>query len=229
MKRLFSYIIFTATLSGCFLALGQNKKAASKSKEVKEEAADAHHDNLNKTDHKGQKQGLWFYRHEARMGEPLTYEYGQYLNDKKEGVWTTLDAQQRLVANENYHLGVLDGTSQYYDAGRLTCIGNYRGLDQSKEFETIAVTDPDTYKDTMVTVRTDIGSTKHGMWRYYDAVTGQMTREQEFQVDYLIFEKTYRNILATDSASNVKRVNSYISDKKNYYKPPAGKNKSLIK
>ena len=229
MKKLLSYILFAATLSSCFLAFGQSKKTTVKSKESKTETADLHHDNLNKRDNKGHKQGLWFYKHDARMGEPLTYEYGQYIDDKKEGNWTTLDALQRLSAIENYHLGVLDGTSQYYESGRLVCIGNYRGLDQSKEYETIAVTDPDTYIDTMVTIRTDIGATKHGMWRYYDAITGQMTREQEYQIDYLIYEKTFRNTAAADSVRNVKRVNTYISDKKNYYKPPAGKNKSLIK
>jgi len=227
MRKVIQYIVCTATLSGCFVAFGQNKKTVNKAEtSVRDEGKK---DNLNKIDNQNRKQGLWFYKHEARMGEPLTYEYGQYINDKKEGVWTTLDAEQRLLSTENYNKGVLNGTSQYYEKGRLVCIGNYRGLDQSKEYETITVTDPDTYNDTLVTVRTDIGYTKHGIWRYYNAVTGQMTREEEYQVDNLIFSKEYHFVSTADSLQAIERNKRFLSDKKNYYKPPSGKNKSLIR
>lgn len=225
IKKTIKYLFFTATLTGCFVAFGQSKKVAGKSVSKTEEAKK---DNLNKTDNQNRKQGLWFYKHEAAMGEPLTYEFGQYINNKKEGVWTTLDAEQQLVSIENFNKDVLNGTSQYYDKGRLVCIGNYRGLDQTKEYETIAVTNPDNYEDTMVTVRTEIGYTKHGVWRYYDAVTGQMTKEQEYQVDNLIYEKQYNaTISKTDSTRIVENTNKFLSDKKNTKHPP-GKYKSAI-
>src|ERR1700748_1352025 len=146
IRKTIHYLFFMATLTGCFVAFGQSKKTAAKSTGKTEESKK---DNLNKTDDLNRKQGMWFYKHEAGMGEPLTYEFGQYVNDRKEGVWTTLDAEKRLLSTENFNKGVLNGTSQYYDKGRLVCIGNYRGLDQSKEYETIAVTNPDNYEDTI--------------------------------------------------------------------------------
>jgi len=212
-----------ATLTGCLVAFGQSKKTNNKPAKTE----DTHKDNLNKTDNLNRKQGWWFYKHEAALGEPLTYEYGQYLNNKKEGIWTTLDAEQQLISTENFNKGVLNGTSQYYESGKLVCIGNYRGLNQDKKIDSIWVTNPDTYADTLVAVPTEKGFTKHGIWRYYDPYTGQMVKEQEFQVDNLIYEKKYSFMTKTDSTRIAEQANKFISNKK-YAKHPPGKSKSLI-
>jgi hypothetical protein len=209
-----------ATLTGCFVAFAQSKKTGNKP--VKEEKKK---DNLNKTDGLDRKQGLWFYKHDARMGEPLYYEYGTYKDDKKTGIWTKLDAEQSLMATENYYHGVLNGTSQYYERGRLVCIGNYRGLNQTQKFDSIWVTNPITGIDTMVAVPTETGYTKHGTWRYYDAETGQMTKEEEYQVDNLIFEKEYHHISKSDSVAIKKRVENFPHNKK---KVAEGKYRSQI-
>lgn len=226
MKDTIKHIFFATALTlGCFGAFGQSKKTSSKTENTQKETGSK--DNLNKTDHLGRKQGMWFYKHEAALGEPLTYEYGQYINNKKEGVWTTLDAEQLLVSTENFNKGVLNGTSQYYDKGRLVCIGTYRGLNQDRKFDSIMVKNPDTYADTLVWVPTEQGYTKHGIWRYYDAFTGQMTKEQEFQVDNVVYEKNFNPVMSkADSARMVENTNKFISNKK-YAKHPPGKSKSL--
>jgi antitoxin component YwqK of YwqJK toxin-antitoxin module len=216
-----------ATLTGCFVAFGQNNKKTVNKQSSTNKTEETRKDNLNKTDHQNRKQGLWFYKHEAAMGEPLTYEYGQYINNKKEGVWTTLDANQQLASTENYNKGVLNGTSQYYEQGRLICIGTYRGLDQDKKIDSVLVTNPDTYEDRLVGVPTDIGYTRHGLWRYYNAITGQLTKEEEYQVDDLVYRKEYHFASQTDSLKMIERSNKFLS-KKSYYKPPSGKTRSLI-
>lgn len=211
MKKIITYLVFTATLTGCFVAFAQSKKAGNKQAN-KEETQKK--DNLNRTDAQDLKQGLWFYKRDARMGEPLYYEYGNYQDDKKTGLWTKLDAEQSLMATENYYHGVLNGTSQYYERGKLVCVGNYRGLNQTQKYDSIWVTNPETYIDSMVVIPTEIGYTKHGMWRYYDAVTGQMTREEEYQVDNLVFEREYHHISKTDSLMIKKRADNFPHNKK---------------
>jgi len=194
---------------GCFVAFAQNRKATVKPARTEEQK-----DNLNKTDAQNRKQGLWFYKREARLGEPLYYEYGNYQNDRKTGLWTKLDAEQSLMATENYTRGVLNGTAQYYERGRLVCIGHYRGLNQDYKYDSVAVTDPITLIDSIVVVPTDIGYTKHGLWRYYDAATGQMTREEEYQVDNLIREKEFHHYSKSDSAAVQQRQEQFPHNKK---------------
>ncbi len=219
------FLFFAATLAGCFVAFAQKNKTAAPDKKQEEPKRK---DNLNKTDAQQRKQGLWFYEYPARMGEPHYYEYGTYLDDQKTGVWTKLDGEQQLMATETYSRGVLNGTAQYYEDGRLTCIGNYRGLYSPNKYDSVWITKADTYIDTLVAVPTELGYTKHGVWRYYDAATGQLTREEEYQVDYLIHEKEFQHISKSDSARIKRRNDNLPHNKKTYAKPPAGKSRSLI-
>ncbi len=222
MKKITSFLLFITTLLSCYVVFAQQKKTnRSLPKEENKK------DNLNKTDAKNRKQGLWFYKHDARMGEPMYYEYGNFQDDKKTGVWTKLDGEQRLMATENYYKGVLNGTSQYYENGRLTCVGNYRGIYTENKYDSVWVTDPVTYIDTLVAVPADIGYTKHGVWRYYDARTGQLTREEEYQVDNLIRKEEYNHYSKTDSTAIKRRNANLPHNKKSFAKPPSGKG-SLI-
>jgi hypothetical protein len=223
LKKIITYLVFTATLMGCFVAFAQTKKSTNKP--VKKEE-NQKKDNLNKTDDQDRKQGLWFFKHDARMGEPLYFEYGNYQDDKKTGTWTTLDAQRNLVSTENFYHGVLNGTSQYYERGKLVCIGNYRGLNQTQKYDSIWVTDPISQIDSMVVVPTEMGYTKHGTWRYYDAMTGQLTREEEYQVDNLIFEREYHHISKTDSLQMERKAANFPHNRKKA--KPTGKYRSQI-
>lgn len=209
-------------LTGGLAAFAQGRKEKPEHKPAEQKK-----DNLNRIDTRNRKQGLWFYDHEARMGESRYYEYGSYQDDKKMGVWTKLDADQRLLSTETFSRGQLNGVSQYYEGGRLVCVGNYRGLYAAGKYDSIWVTDPVTLEDNLVAVPTELGYTKHGVWRYYDPNTGQLTREEEYQVDNLIRQQEFSHYTHADSLVIKKRMDNLPHNKKVYARPPAGKGKSL--
>jgi len=223
LKRKICFLILAAALSGGAALFAQSRKD-----EKPEHRPAQKKDNLNRTDVRNRKQGLWFYEHDARMGEPHYYEYGSYIDDKKSGVWTKLDTDQRLMSTETYSRGQLNGISQYYEDGRLVCVGNYRGLYADGRYDSIWVTNPETLEDSLVAVPTELGYTKHGLWRYYDAGTGQLTREEEYQVDNLIREQEFSHYTRSDSLAIRKRNDNLPHNKKASARPPAGKRKSLI-
>ncbi len=156
-------------------------------------------DNLNKTDQHRRKQGMWFLRHEARMGEPAYSEFGNYKDDRKQGTWYTVDAEGGIQSIEEYSRNVLNGSVQYYKKGKLVCTGNYRGLNPDKKFDSVEVVDINTYEEKLVAVPSEWGSVKHGIWRYYDPVSGKLMREEEYQVDDLIFQKNFTPLTYADS------------------------------
>lgn len=215
-------VIVLCTLSHHLFA--QNKKEQKLSSAT---ASSQPKDNLNKVDNQNRKQGLWFYMHDARMGEPRYYEFGSYKDNKKTGIWTKLDQEQRLTATENYQNGVLNGTSQYYEAGKLYCIGNFRGLNQDQKFDSIMVTDPNTLEDSLVILPSEIGHTKHGIWRYYNVNNGHLIREEEYQVDNLIYEKDFVFLSKEDSARANLQHEQFLN-KRRHEKAPKGK-RSILK
>lgn len=224
MKRIITYLCGAIVLSGGTALFAQQGQKKNKPVARKDETRK---DNLNRTDALNRKQGLWFFRHEAGMGEPLYYEYGNYANDRKTGLWTRLDAEQQLAATENYYLGVLNGTAHYYEDGRLTCIGNYRGMYANSKYDSIWVTHPETYEDTLVALPAETGSTRHGLWRYYDAKSGQLTREEEYQVDDLIYRREFQHYTHSDSSRIEQRNANLPHNRKERARPPAGKGRSL--
>lgn len=169
-------------------------------------------DSLNKRDKNNKKQGQWFFRHEARMGEKAYAEFGDYVDDRKTGLWYKVDRNGDLMAIEHFDKDVLNGKAQYYDQGRLACIGNYRGLNPDVKFDSVWIVDINTYEEKLVAVPSERGQTKHGIWRYYDPVTGHMSREEEYQVDELIFRKDYPQEQVLDSAV-VKRRSKFWTEK----------------
>lgn len=146
---------------------------------------------LNQRDAKGRQHGPWYSLQPARMGEPSFSEFGSYDHGRKTGVWYRFDGESQLVSVEHYRNNVLDGEVKYFEAGQLTCIGHYRGLNPSQEYDTIIVTHPITGLEQLVPVRSDRGSLRHGLWRYYDAQTGRLIREEEYQVDDLVYQKSF--------------------------------------
>ncbi len=184
-----------------------------------------HQDSLNKTDGQNRKQGMWFYSHEALRGEPAYMEFGSYQDGRKSGLWYKVDKFGQLMAIENFSNNVRNGTSQYYQNGRLVCTGNYRGLNPDNKFDSIYVTNPITYLDTLVIVPSEKGSLKHGTWRYYNPVTGQLEREEEYQVDDLISSKRFTIASTLDSNYIKKREaelphNKFPKGIKPSHKPP---------
>ena len=144
---------------------------------------------LNKVDVKGKKHGLWLTTKPPRMGEPGINEFGNYEHGEKYGMWYKIDDKGDLVAIESFRHDVLDGEVKYYDQGKLYCIGHYRGLNPKNKFDTIVIMHPVTQEEEYRIIPTDNGSLRHGSWKYYDPQNGYLVKEEEYQVDELVYKK----------------------------------------
>ncbi len=168
-----------------FMALNLSAQTGNSSDTVQQ------HKPINLLDAAGRRTGLWLIAHDERMGEEAYYEFGNYDAGRKTGLWYKVDPQESLLAIENYRNDVLHGEVKYFDHGLLVCIGHYRGLNQANLFDTIAVKDPVTDTFIQRIIPSDHGSLKHGAWKYYDEETGKLVKEEEYQVDNLIYHKEY--------------------------------------
>jgi antitoxin component YwqK of YwqJK toxin-antitoxin module len=169
---------------------------------------------INQTDSKGNRTGTWWIRAAERMGEPAYSEVGNYDHGHKIGTWYKIDGEGDMVSIENFKNNVLDGEVKYYDRGHLTCIGHYRGLNPSQAYDTIIVTNPATGAEFLKQISTDKGTLRHGMWRYYDAMTGRLIREEEYQVDDLIYKKDF---------AAIKQDSSYYKKREQFLLHPPGR------
>lgn len=177
---------------------------------------------INQSDLEGKKHGLWLLQQNARMGEPGFSEFGNYQHGSKFGQWYKIDTEGDLMAIENFRDDILDGEVKYYTAGRLTCTGNYRGLNRKQEMDTVVVVDPVSGDESLVSVPTYKGSLRHGMWKFYDPQTGKLVREEDYQVDDLVYHKDF-DVAKEDSTYIKKREEKMPHNTKNQYTPPAGK------
>lgn len=146
---------------------------------------------VNQFDAQGRRHGMWVNIVDKRKGEEAYKEAGEYIGGRKSGLWYKMDEAGNMVAIENYKWGVLDGESKYFENGQVMVIGRYRGLNPDVEVDTIMVEDPVTDVQTLVPVRSDVHSVRHGTWRYYNERTGNIARIEEYQVDDLIYEEEF--------------------------------------
>src|SRR5690606_26255968 len=116
---------------------------------------------------------------------------GIYYHGRKMGLWYKMDDAGELLAVEGYKNDAKDGEVKYFDRGRLMAVGHYRGLNPDHPTDTIMVEHPITGVQELRSVSTDKGSLRHGLWRYYDPETGRLTREEEYQVDELIYTREF--------------------------------------
>lgn len=186
-KLVFS-ILTVLSLSGFWAhsALAQKATNVASKKDADE--------NLNKKDGKNRKQGMWFFERNAQYGEPGFYEFGNYLNDKRSGLWYKMSQNKDLMSIEHFKFDVLDGPAQYFESGKLVATGTYRGIFTSYKYDSFMVRNPETDLDTLIVLPAEIGHTKHGLWRFYDSKTGQLILEQEYQVDFLLNERRFEAV-----------------------------------
>jgi len=175
---------------------------------------------MNQSDAKGQKQGMWWAKMPPQMGERGYYEWGVYSDSKKNGLWYRMDDNGELISIEHYRNNLLDGESKYFDDGHLTTVGTYYALNATKPIDSVVVIEPVTHEESLVPVRTEVGSVRHGWWRYYDPKNGRLTREDYYQADDLMKHKEFP-MSAEDSTYYKQRdANLPHMKKSNYYKPP---------
>lgn len=147
--------------------------------------------NVNTRDKAGKPHGMWYINQPARMGEPAYAEWGTYSHGRKTGMWYQTDEEGDIRSVERFKNDVKDGEAKYFERGRLIAVGPYRGLNPAQEWDTVMVVNAVTGEEKPVRVETDRGSLRHGLWRFYDAQTGRLTSEVEYQVDEIIFQRTF--------------------------------------
>lgn len=183
---------------------------------------------INQKDEKGFRNGSWYITTPERMDEKGYAEFGKYTHGKKQGPWYKIDAQGELMAIENFRNDVLDGEVKYYERGALYCVGHYRGLNPLNKLDTFVVMDPVTHDERYVTIETEKGSAAHGTWLYYNPINGHLLREEEYQVDRLVYKKEYEVSPADDKANMKKHEQRMPHVKDRQYKPPVSKQQSYL-
>jgi hypothetical protein len=171
---------------------------------------------LNKLDAEGKRNGPWWISHTAGMGEPASAEFGSYYHGIKYGKWYKIDNEGDITAVETFKNDRMDGEVRYYNKGVLYCSGNYRTFRTGADKDSIWVMDPNTHDEFQREILADTNTMKHGLWRFYDENTGKLLREEEYQMDSLI----YKNIIvsAQDSLNNARRESRLPHNKGKYKK-----------
>jgi hypothetical protein len=165
-------------------------------------------DTLNKVDLLGKKQGPWVHRYETIRGERGFEEEGEYVDDRKEGMWRKYSLMGDLTAIENYRWGFLDGKAQYFNnAGNVFREESWRAFNPDKVYDTIDVEDvllPGNFKQ--VIVKNEGASVKHGTWNYFDPASGLIVKSETFTLGK-IEKNNNPSSLGTDTLSmGVKKV-----------------------
>jgi len=138
-------------------------------------------DTLNCVDRKGLKQGKWIMKEAALRGNPGYEEEGEFINDRKEGIWRRFTEAGDIETVQTYRWGLLDGTSLYYTLQGLEREENWRAIDPEKLYDTLEV--PDLYDPNVmrtVVVKNDGQSMKHGKWTWFDPATGFEVKKEEY-------------------------------------------------
>lgn len=154
---------------------------------------------INQLDAQGRPDGVWFTFTPAAKGEPAASTLGTYEHGNKTGLWYESDGKGNVSKIETYKMNFRDGEAKYFENGQLTCIGHYRGLNPQIAMDTFMISDPITGDEKIVSVPTERGSVRHGSWRFYDELTGRLVREEQYQIDELIYKKDF-SISPADSA-----------------------------
>jgi hypothetical protein len=187
-------------------------------------------DTINKIDKKNMKQGKWVLRTEELRGEPGFEEEGRYKDDAKEGIWRKYNLQGDPVGFETYLHGGKDGLQQYYSPlGELIREENWRGYNPDAPYDTIAVygTGSNEIIDYKI-VKASQYSVKHGIWKYYETVTGRLLKTEEWKGNNLVLPNTPKTEMAGGkSLGGVKKVVAKTPEMLEWEKKNKGKKKAI--
>jgi hypothetical protein len=187
-------------------------------------------DTLNKVDISGKKQGKWVNRYETVRGEPGFEEEGEFVDDRKEGLWRKYSLMGDLLSVENFRWGFLDGLSQYFNmAGNVVREESWRAFNPDKLYDTIDVEDvvnPGNFKE--VIVKNEGSSLKHGTWKYYDPGSGFIDKT-EFYLLGKLDKNSEPPTLAKDTVSSTAKKQAKPKEVLDYEKKNAGKKKIRVR
>jgi hypothetical protein len=144
-------------------------------------------DTLNCVDKKDYRQGRWVNHIDALRGEPGYEEEGVYIDNRKEGTWRIYSLGGDLTGAEFYKWGFKDGVCQYFGMnGTLLREESWKALNPDKLYDTIAVEDPDHLDHyTTVIIKNEGVAIKNGTWKYYDGLTGTVSRTENYTLGKL--------------------------------------------
>jgi hypothetical protein len=168
----------------------------------------ANKDTINKIDKKSYKQGKWVFRTEELRGEPGFEEEGMYKNDMKEGIWRRYTLMGDPIGFETYLHGGKDGPQQYYSPlGELLREESWRGYNPDSPYDTIPIygTGSGEIIDYKI-VKAEQYSVKHGIWKYYEPVTGRLLKSEEWDRNVVVLPNAPKSIAAGKSLPGVKKV-----------------------
>lgn len=183
-------------------------------------------DTLNRIDLKGRKQGPWLNHYDNVRGEPGYEEEGWYTHNHKEGEWKMFSLMGDLVGTENYKWGMKDGLCKYYTIhGQLRLEQSWRAFNPDKEYDTLEIEDPDKLDSyRTVIVKNEGAAVKHGVWKYYNAETGDLVRTETFVVGKLESPEKSATTATTEKKAQPKPKVIMDFEKKN-----AGKKKIRVR
>jgi antitoxin component YwqK of YwqJK toxin-antitoxin module len=214
---------FLAVFSLCIIGL-QNTNAQLKSFKIS-----AKGDTINRVDKKGYKQGKFVLRTEELRGEPGFEEEGKYKDDMKEGIWRRYNLIGDPVGFETYLHGGKDGLQQYYSPlGELVREENWRGYNPDAPYDTIAVygTGSNEIVDYKI-VKAQQYSVKHGIWKYYETVTGRLLKTEEWERNNLVVPNAPKKEVPQGTLSGVKKVVAKTPEMLEWERKHKGKKKGL--
>ncbi len=170
-------------------------------------------DTLNCVDRSGLKQGSWIVQVPELRGNPGYEEEGEFIDDKKEGIWRRYTLEGDMVAVESYKWGMMNGKSQFYSVLGLEREEGWWAINPNKKYDTIDV--PDLFEDGVyktVVIKNEGRSFKHGTWTWYDPTTGFVQRTEEFIRDSSVnplaaFGISARSKKATSDTGTAKKKN----------------------
>lgn len=176
-------------------------------------------DTLNRVDMNNLKQGQWLIEQPPLRGEPGYLETGIYINDKKEGAWSTYTLIGDILSNENYKWGLKNGLSTFYNSMGVERIESWRAFNPANAYDTIDV--PDLHSDTVYKriIKSEPESAKHGTWSFYNAATGALIKTEEWILNQMVDIK--KEVAYYKSSTMVAEKPKYIkSDSASLKKPP---------
>ncbi|MEI6948819.1 hypothetical protein V9K67_16655 [Paraflavisolibacter sp. H34] len=142
-------------------------------------------DTLNCVDQKGRKQGRWVIHVDELRGERGYEEEGEFINDKKEGIWRRYTLQGDIQAIESYRWGNKHGRNVYYNhLGDPLREENWKAVNPDNPYDTVNVTDPNDPQKVIAkqVVKLEGTTLKHGTWKYYTP-NGTIERTEKWVLD----------------------------------------------
>lgn len=143
-------------------------------------------DTLNCVDFNGKKQGRWVIKVESVRGERGYEEEGEFLDDKKQGIWRMFSLEGDLMAIENYRWGQKDGKNVYFNhLGQLLREESWRAIDPKNPYDTVDVYDVNdpTKVIRKQVVKLETLTVKHGTWKFYDPYKNMIESTETWYMD----------------------------------------------